>query len=207
MKKFRNYKNKKKSTKKKNRKTVCKYIKGGVNSPKHSQILDYLYGEYLTNPKFQDDPEIHKYISKNYSSPDEGFNKKKHLELLRLIAFQIEKKSNSPEYIDFLKTLLFTLLEEPGLSHQHTIFSKQNPALYSKLNELESYSSFLNDDKGFIFKDPDRDLSISNTQLHRLAEIFENNPHASDSVIAARNSSYKRKRSSPSHSYNKTKKK
>ena len=211
MSRYKKSKKKRKLTKK-FRKSLFRFSKGGVNSPKHSQILEYLFNEYRKNPDFASDPIIHQYINQNYAPPTTGFNKNKHLELLRLIAFEIEKKSNTPQYLEFLKTLLFSLLEEPGISHQHTLSRKTNPALYSKLNQIEPlyspYSSFKDNNKSFLFKDPQRDLSISNTQLHQFAEILQNNPNliSHQQKDSPKKFTYKRKRDSPNNSPNKTKK-
>ncbi len=165
------YTKKKRKLSKKYHKSLFRFTKGGDNSPKHSQILDYLFDQYKKNPDFASEPLIHQFINQNYAPPHTGFNQKKHLELLRLIAFQIEKKSNTPQYLEFLKTLFFSLLEEPGISHQHTLSRQTHPALYKKLNEIDSiYSPYSN---SFLFNDPQRGLSISNTQLHQLTEILE----------------------------------
>jgi hypothetical protein len=211
MSRYKKSKKKRKLTKK-FRKSLFRFSKGGVNSPKHSQILEYLFNEYRKNPDFASDPIIHQYINQNYAPSTTGFNKNKHLELLRLIAFEIEKKSNTPQYLEFLKTLLFSLLEEPGISHQHTLSRKTNPALYSKLNQIEPlyspYSSLKDNNKSFLFKDPQRDLSISNTQLHQFAEILQNNPNliSHQQKDSPKKFTYKRKRESPNNSPNKTKK-
>jgi hypothetical protein len=101
MSRYKKSKKKRKLTKK-FRKSLFRFSKGGVNSPKHSQILEYLFNEYRKNPDFASDPIIHQYINQNYAPSTTGFNKNKHLELLRLIAFEIEKKSNTPQYLEFL---------------------------------------------------------------------------------------------------------
>ena len=179
------------------------------------QFLDHLFNQYQKNPsEFAFNPELHKYVGQNYAPSGKGFNQQKHLELLRLIAFEIEKKSNTPQYLDFLKALLFSLLEEPGISHQHTISRKKTPSLYAKLNQMESlyspYSPLKADGIPYLFKDPQRDLSISNSQLHALTTALDSYPNLipKQNLEHSYNKTYKRKRTSsprPSHSPSKKK--
>ncbi len=126
-------------------------------------FINDLYSEY------KDDPEdwisnpliVQKAITKYYNNPEA------HFELLRLITYKLDERKYNKEYLLFLKTLLFALLEENAISLIYR--ERENPNIYFNqgLNKiLRKHSEIFLDDKG---------LSISNTQIHQLIDKLEAN--------------------------------
>merc|ERR1712203_1155375 len=116
-------------------------------------------------------------MNKYYNNP------KAHYELLRLIIYKLEEGIYNRKYLLFLKTLLFTLLEE-------------NPEIYfnPRLNEiLRKYPEiFLNNQR----------LSISNTQLNQLID-----KKIVDQKLLLSRHTYKKKKKKKKPLYQKKKKK
>jgi hypothetical protein len=89
-------------------------------------------------------------------------NVKKHYELMRYIIYQLCSHKNDDAYLNFLKQILFTLLEENAISLEHVVSNKEN--LHSLLSIPELYQ---------IFDHGDGTIRISNTKVHQFVELLE----------------------------------
>ncbi len=117
----------------------------------HQDFLNDMYAKYRENrEKWVESPEVvGSAMKKYYNSPE------KHYELLRLIVYKLDEGKYDVDYLNFLTTLLFTVLEENAMSliyrdRQNAYF---NPGL-KKI--LKKYPEFFIDGYG---------LSFSNTQV------------------------------------------
>ena len=129
----------------------------------HQDFINDMYQEYksdkddwISNPLI-----VQRAMEKYYNNPEA------HYELLRLIIYKLEEGRYDREYLLFLKTLLFTLLEENAISLIYR--EKEKPEIYFNpgLNEiLRKYPEIFLDDRG---------LSISNTQINQLIDRLEIN--------------------------------
>ena len=107
-------------------------------------------------------------------------NYKKHYELLRLIIYECYKyyRSNSKNYIEFIKDILWILLEQEGISLAHKVYSHKDPKLYSLLSKPLLIDIF-NDETDNLIK-------ISNTSVHDLlSNINEDICQAIEEYIAS----------------------
>ena len=122
----------------------------------HSDFLSDMYNEYKNDKEgWTSNPNIVlKAINKYYANDEE------HYKLLRLIIYRLDEQNYNEQYLDFLKTLLFTLLEENAISLIHK--EGNNSKTYFNQgfkNILKKYPEI------FI---PDNNYSISNTQVTQL---------------------------------------
>ena len=115
-----------------------------------------MYNEYKNDKEgWTSNPNlVLKAINKYYSNDEE------HYKLLRLIIYRLDEQKYNEQYLDFLKTLLFTLLEENAISLIHkedstTFFNESLKNILKKNPEI------------FI---PDNNYSISNTQVTQLID-------------------------------------
>ena len=105
-------------------------------------------------------------------------NYKKHYELLRLIIYECCKyyRYNSKNYIEFIKDILWILLEQEGISLAHKVPNTEN--LHSLLSKPLLIDIF-NDETDNLIK-------ISNTSVHNLlSNINEDKCQAIEKHIAS----------------------
>ncbi len=122
----------------------------------HNDFLSDMYNEYKNDKEgWTSNPNVVlKAINKYYSNDEEHYN------LLRLITYRLDEQKYSKQYLEFLETLLFTLLEENAISLIHK--KGNNSKTYFNQgfkNILKKYPEI------FI---PDNNYSISNTQVTQL---------------------------------------
>ena len=124
----------------------------------HSDFLSDMYNEYKNDKEgWTSNPNVVlKAINKYYSNDEE------HYKLLRLITYRLDEQNYNEQYLDFLKTLLFTLLEENAISLIHKEGNN------SKTYFNEGFKNILNKDPEIFI--PDNNYSISNTQVTQLID-------------------------------------
>ena len=142
------------------------------HSHSHSQILKEMFEKYKNNPNFVEDINVvgkvnnlyhpHSFIQIPLTPYDNRTDN--HFKLLRKIAQQLQDKkySENIEYLQFLKDLLFQILEENAISQIY----KDNEDRNKKGVEYKDFGpglmNWLSKDKIFIHNGS---LSISNSQL------------------------------------------
>ena len=142
------------------------------HSHSHSQILKEMFEKYKNNPNFVEDINVvgkvnnlyhpHSFIQIPLTPYDNRTDN--HFKLLRKIAQQLQDKkySENVEYLQFLKDLLFQILEENAISQIY----KDNEDRNKKGVEYKDFGlgliNWLSKDKIFIHNGS---LSISNSQL------------------------------------------
>tara|TARA_Y100000385_G_C13105340_1_gene647246 strand:- start:235 stop:783 length:549 start_codon:yes stop_codon:yes gene_type:complete len=124
----------------------------------HSDFLSDMYNEYKNDKEgWTSNPNVVlKAINKYYSNDEE------HYKLLRLITYRLDEQNYNEQYLDFLKTLLFTLLEENAISLIH------KEGYNSKTFFNEGFKNILKKDPEIFI--PDNIYSISNTQVTQLID-------------------------------------
>ena len=138
----------------------------------HSQFLKEMFEKYKDNPDFVEDINVvgkvnnlyhpHSFIKIPLTPYDNRTDN--HFKLLRKIAQQLQDKkySENIEYLQFLKDLLFQILEENAISQIY----KDNEDRNKKGVEYKDFGpglmNWLSKDKIFIHNGS---LSISNSQL------------------------------------------
>ena len=166
---------------------------------KHSDYLNYMYNEYKKNPDwFSDINNVN--LSTELYKEDLNNNKlsdTKHFELLRLIINYIIDHENNIHYLLFLKSLLFSLLEENGISLIYTVPSHTD--LNNKLFKLDRlYRHYApKDEKGEnrLFYHPGKGITISNTQIYFLIDAILKKDRISNNKSRSRLRSRSRSRS------------
>ena len=123
----------------------------------HSDFLSDMYNEYKNDKEgWTSNPNVVlKAINKYYSNDEEHYN------LLRLITYRLDEQKYSKQYLEFLETLLFTLVEENAISLIHK--EGNNSKTYFNQgfkNILKKYPE--------IFIPDNNNYSISNTQVTQL---------------------------------------
>jgi len=138
-----------------------------------SKFLDELYNNYYLKNKdeWTSQYDTHNYVIKNLSFMNNPGNVKKHYELLRYIIYQLCSHKNDNAYLNFLKEMFFTLLEENAISLEHVVSNKEN--LHSLLSIPE-----LN----IIFYHGDGTIRISNTKLQQFVELLEEDKTICDKI-------------------------
>ena len=142
------------------------------HSHSHSQFLKEMFEKYKDNPDFVEDINVvgkvnnlyhpHSFIKIPLTPYDNRTDN--HFKLLRKIAQQLQDKkySENIEYLQFLKDLLFQILEENAISQIY----KDNEDRNKKGVEYKDFGpglmNWLSKDKIFIHNGS---LSISNSQL------------------------------------------
>ena len=138
-----------------------------------SKFLDKLYNNYYLKNKdeweFQYD--THNYVIKNLSFMNNSDNVKKHYELMRYIIYQLCSYKNDNDYLNFLKQLFFTLLEENAISLEHVVSNKENLHFLLSIPELNS-----------IFDHGDGTIRISNTKVQQFVELLEEDKTICDKI-------------------------
>jgi len=138
-----------------------------------SKFLNQLYNNYYLKNKDEwiTQLETHEYVIKNLSFMNNDNNERKHYELLRYIIYQLCNYKNDKDYLNFLKQMFFTLLEENAISLDHVVTNKEN--LHYLLSIPELISSFDNDDGT---------IRISNTKVHQFVELIEKDKKICDKI-------------------------
>jgi hypothetical protein len=138
-----------------------------------SKFLDELYNNYYLKNKdeWTSQYDTHNYVIKNLSFMNNPGNVKKHYELLRYIIYQLCSHKNDNAYLNFLKEMFFTLLEENAISLEHVVSNKEN--LHSLLSIPE-----LN----IIFDHGDGTIRISNTKVQQFVELLEEDKTICDKI-------------------------
>ena len=138
-----------------------------------SKFLDELYKNYYLENKdewtFQ--TNTNNYVINNLSFINDSKNVRKHYELLRYIIYQLCSNKNDKDYLNFLKQMVFTLLEENAISLEHVVTNKEN--LYFLLS-----IPVLN----IIFDHGDGTIRISNTKVLQLVELLEEDKSICDKI-------------------------
>ena len=119
----------------------------------HKDFLDDMYQEYLQD---ENDWVSKKYVVKTAFEKYYN-NHKSHFQLLRLIVYNLDAGKYDKKYLQFLESLLFTLLEENAISLIYK--EKENRSIYFNpgLNKILSKHKE-------IFLDNEL-LTLSNTQI------------------------------------------
>ena len=138
-----------------------------------SKFLDELYNDYYLKNKdnWITQYDTHNYINKNLSFMDNPKNERKHYELLRYIIYQLCSHKNDNDYLNFLKHMFFTLLEENAISLEHVVSNKE------KLHSLLSIPELNN-----IFDHGDETIRISNTKVQQFVELLEKDKTICDKI-------------------------
>ena len=129
-----------------------------------SKFLDELYNNYYLKNKdeWTTQYDTHNYVIKNLSFMNNPDNVKKHYELMRYIIYQLCSHKNDDAYLNFLKQMFFTLLEENAISLEHVVSNKENLHSLLSIPELNS-----------IFDHGDGTIRISNTKVQQFVELLE----------------------------------
>ena len=128
---------------------------------KHSTFLNILYSIYKDDKnKFMNNPTVNKLAFQEYKI-DGSLNQKKHFELLQSIIYKLLNEDLELEYLYFLQSLLFTILEENSISLMYNLKDSNLRDILSK------YDRSLGPN---IFYTPNKGISISNTQIHNLID-------------------------------------
>jgi hypothetical protein len=119
----------------------------------HKDFLNNMYQQYN---KDQNNWVSKKYVVKTAFEKYYN-NHESHFELLRLIVYNLDAGKYNKKYLNFLESLLFTLLEENAISLIYK--ENENPSIYFNpgLNKILSKHSE-------IFSDNEL-LTLSNTQI------------------------------------------
>lgn len=138
-----------------------------------SNFLDELYNNYYLKNKdeWTTQYDTHNYVIKNLSFMNNPGNVKKHYELLRYIIYQLCSHKNDNAYLNFLKEMFFTLLEENAISLEHVVSNKENLHSLLSIPELNS-----------IFDHGDGSIRISNTKLQQFVELLEEDKTICDKI-------------------------
>lgn len=138
-----------------------------------SKFLDELYNNYYLKNKdeWTNQYDTHNYVIKNLSFMNNPGNVRKHYELLRYIIYQLCSHKNNNDYLNFLKQMFFTLLEENAISLEHVVSNKEN------LNSLLSIPEL-----NIIFDHGDGTIRISNTKVQQFVELLEEDKTICDKI-------------------------
>lgn len=138
-----------------------------------SKFLNRLYNNYYLKNKDEwiTQLETHEYVIKNLSFMNNDSNERKHYELLRYIIYQLCNYKNDKDYLNFLKQMFFTLLEENAISLEHVVTNKENLHYLLSIPELIS-----------IFDNGDGTIRISNTKVHQFVELLEKDKKICDKI-------------------------
>jgi hypothetical protein len=138
-----------------------------------SKFLNQLYNNYYLKNKDEwiTQLETHEYVIKNLSFMNNDSNERKHYELLRYIIYQLCNYKNDKDYLNFLKQMFFTLLEENAISLDHVVTNKENLHYLLSIPELIS-----------IFDNDDGTIRISNTKVHQFVELIEKDKKICDKI-------------------------
>ena len=168
---------------------------------KHSDYLNYMYNQYNQynkNSNFSFENDNIQLSEKLYKEDlNNGVLKNtKHYELLRLIINYIIEYEDNTDYLLFLQSLLFSLLEENGISliYQVPRNSDLNNKLFKLDREYRHYSSKDENGKYRLFYHPGKGTSISNTQIYFLIKAILKKQRKSKSRSRSRSRSPKTKR-------------
>ena len=128
---------------------------------KHSTFLNILYSIYKKDKlNFDKNQFVIDLAFQEYKN-DGVLNEKKHFELLQSIIYKLLKEDLDLDYLNFLQSLLFTVLEENSIS---LIYKLKDSELR---NILSKYDRNLGPD---IFYTQNQGISFSNTQIHKLID-------------------------------------
>jgi len=144
------------------------------NSHSHSEFLKEMFEMYKDNPDLPSDKNVLNKINKLYHPhsfkqfPLTSYDNRtdNHFKLLRKIAEQLQDKkySENEEYLQFLKDLLFLMLEENAISQIYKDKENGNRIGLEYKDFGGGLINWLSKDKIFIHNGS---LSISNTQLNQ----------------------------------------
>lgn len=129
-----------------------------------SNFLLELYNNYYLKNKTEWTTQVdtHNYVIKNLSFMKNKNNIRKHYELLRYIIYKLCSHKNDVDYLEFLKEMFFTLLEENAISLEHLVSNKENLHYLLSIPELN-----------IIFDHGDGTIRISNTKVKQFVELVE----------------------------------
>ena len=138
-----------------------------------SKFLDELYNNYYLKNKdeWTTQYDTHNYVIKNLTFMNNPDNVKKHYELLRYIIYQLCSHKNDDDYLNFLKQMFFTLLEENAISLEHVVSNKENLHSLLSIPQLNS-----------IFEHGDGTIRISNTKVQQFVELLEKDKTICDKI-------------------------
>lgn len=138
-----------------------------------SKFLDELYNNYYLKNKdeWTTQYDTHNYVIKNLSFMNNPDNVKKHYELMRYIIYQLCSHKNDDAYLNFLKEMFFTLLEENAISLEHIVSNKENLHSLLSIPELNN-----------IFDHGDGTIRISNTKVQQFVELLEEDKTICDKI-------------------------
>ena len=135
----------------------------------HNDYLNLMYNRYSTNSEWPTTEEVNESIKlyKNISN----YN---HYDLLELITNGIYNNLYNIKHLKFLKSLLFTLLEENAISQIYSVprGSEFNNLLFN-LDRQYRYGMAKNEaGERRLFYEPGKGITVSNTQLYFLIDII-----------------------------------